>query len=76
MAGKKSKRRLTQQQEFDIMKMVFDKFLWLGFIMIVYGLYNVMFNAVNTGIAWMIAGIVVLGLFIVILVKEFEIIKY
>ena len=72
----KSKRRLTQQQEFDIMKMVFDKFLWLGFIMIIYGLYNIMMDAVKTGTAWMITGVVVLGLFLVILVKEFEIIKH
>jgi hypothetical protein len=70
-----AKRRLTQQQEFEIMKLVFDKFLWLGFLMIVYGLYNIMFDAVRSGVAWTATGIVVLGLFIMILVKEFEIIK-
>ena len=72
----KSKRRMTQQQEFDIMKMIFDKFLWLGFIMIVFGIYNIMMDAVKNGIAWMIIGIVMLGVFLVIIVKEFEIIKH
>lgn len=70
-----AKRRLTQQQEFDIMKMVFDKFLWLGFLMIVFGLYNLMQGLTNSGITWMVVGVIVLGLFLVILVKEFEIIK-
>ncbi|MCK5025454.1 MAG: hypothetical protein KAS15_02605 [Nanoarchaeota archaeon] len=72
----KSKRRMTQQQEFDIMKMIFDKFLWLGFIMIVFGIYNIMMDAVKNGIAWMIIGIIMLGVFLVIIVKEFEIIKH
>ena len=71
-----AKRRLTQQQEFEIMKLVFDKFLWLGFLMIVYGLYNIMFDAIKSGVAWVGTGIVVLGLFLVILVKEFEIIRH
>ncbi|MEA3514450.1 MAG: hypothetical protein U9R34_03170 [Nanoarchaeota archaeon] len=71
-----SKRRMTQQQEFDIMKMIFDKFLWLGFIMIVFGIYNIMMDAVKNGIAWMVIGIVMLGLFLVIIIKEFEIIKH
>ena len=71
----KKKRKLSRQQEFEIMKLVFDKFLWLGFLMIIYGLYNIIFDAVRTGTAWMVTGIVVLALFIIILVKEFEIIK-
>lgn len=71
-----AKRRLTQQQEFEIMKLVFDKFLWLGFLMIGFGLYKMVIGATNTGVAWMATGIIVLGLFIVILVKEFEIIKH
>ena len=72
----KSKRRMTQQQEFEIMKMVFDKFLWLGIIMMVYGVYNIMMDATKTGTTWMVTGIILLGLLIVILVKEFEIIKH
>jgi len=71
-----AKRRLTQQQEFEIMKLVFDKFLWLGFLMIVFGIYKLIIGATNTGIVWMATGFVVLGLFLIILVKEFEIIKH
>ena len=70
------KRRLTQEQEFEIMKLVFDKFLWLGFLMIVFGLYNIIIDDIRTGATWMGTGIVILALFLIILVKEFEIIKH
>ena len=33
------KRRLSEQQEFEIMKLVLDKFLLLGFGIMAYGLY-------------------------------------
>jgi hypothetical protein len=69
------KRRLSEQQEFDIMKMVLDKFLWLGFGIMAYGLYQ-MFNAtIPIGLSWMIAGAVILLLFTWIIVKQYEIIR-
>jgi len=33
------KKRLTQDQEFQIMKLVLDKFLWLGFVLMAFGMY-------------------------------------
>ncbi|MBI2141928.1 hypothetical protein HYU15_00370, partial [Candidatus Woesearchaeota archaeon] len=36
----RKKRKLSQQQEFEIMKLVLDKFLWLGFGIMSFGLYQ------------------------------------
>ena len=69
------KKRMTEQQEFDIMKLVLDKFLWLGFGIMAFGLYEMLTKTVSDGIYYIIAGIVVLIMFLVIIVKEYEIIK-
>ena len=74
---KKMKRRLTESQEFEIMKLVLDKFLWLGFGIMAYGLL-LMFNpneVVQAGLAWIASGAIILLLFTWIIVKEYEIIK-
>ena len=70
------KRRLTENQEFEIMKLVLDKFLWLGFGIMAYGLW-VMYSmeSVPLGLSWMLAGAIVLLLFTWIVVKEYEIIR-
>ena len=72
---RKMKRRLSEQQEFDIMKLVLDKFLWLGFGIMAYGLYLMSSSATQLGLSWMIAGAVVLFIFTWIIVKEYEIIR-
>lgn len=69
------KKRLTAQQEFDIMKLVLDKFLWLGFIIMTYGLYQMFNVGIPIGLTWIISGAIVLILFMVIIVREYEIIK-
>ena len=69
------KRRLSEQQEFEIMKMVLDKFLWLGFGIMAYGLYLMYNVTIPVGLVWMIAGAIVLLLFTWIIVKEYEVIK-
>jgi hypothetical protein len=70
------KKRMSAQQEFEIMKLVLDKFLWLGFIVMAWGMYT----SINTfsilpGLWYMIAGAVLLLLFLVLVVKEYEIWK-
>ncbi len=70
----KQKRRLTISEEFEILKLVLDKFLWLGFIIMALGLYNIFNGDFTGGITWIVIGAIVLLLFIVIIVKEFEII--
>lgn len=74
---RKYKRKMTPEQEFQIMKMVLDKFLWLGFIIMAFGLY-LMIRApelMYKGFTMIIAGGIVLILFTILIVKEFEIIK-
>ncbi len=76
-AQKKVKRIMTSEQEFQIMKMVLDKFLWLGFIIMAFGLY-LMIRApelMYKGFTMIVAGGIVLILFTILIVKEFEIIK-
>ena len=69
------KRRLGEQQEFEIMKLVLDKFLWLGFGIMAYGLYLMYTSAIPLGLSWMVAGAVVLFLFTWLIVKQYEIIR-
>ncbi|MEM4755929.1 MAG: hypothetical protein QW594_02240 [Candidatus Woesearchaeota archaeon] len=72
----KLKKRLTQAEEFEIMKLVLDKFLWIGTFIIVYGFYNLVTQSFNTvGISFLVAGIIVFILFIVLLVREYDIVR-
>ncbi len=75
--ARKSKRRMTEDQEFQVMKLVLDKFLWLGFIVMGWGMYTAIKDiTILPGLWYMIAGAILLLLFLIIIVKEYEIIKY
>ena len=69
------KKRLNQQQEFEIMKLVLDKFLWMGFVLMLFGLYTIFTDTFSTGLIWIIVGAIILILFMLIIVKEYEIVK-
>ena len=69
------KKRLSEQQEFEIMKMVLDKFLLLGFALMLYGLYLMFNTGIPVGLTWIISGAVILFLFTWIIVKQYEIIR-
>ncbi len=69
----KIKRKLTTDQEFDIMKLVLDKFLWLGFGIMTFGLYQLYTTTELSGFLVMVAGAAILMIFIWILVREYEI---
>ena len=71
----KIKKRMTAQPEFEIMKLVLDKFLWLGFIVMGWGMYKSLTDTFLSGIWYMIAGAVLLVIFMVVIIKEYEIIK-
>lgn len=74
--AKKMKKRLTQAEEFEIMKLVFDKFLWLGVGIMAYGFYVLVKGTyIQEGVSFLIAGAVVLILFMWLLVREYEILK-
>jgi hypothetical protein len=69
------KKRMTEQQEFEIMKLVLDKFLWIGFVVMAFGVYKMLTIGVTEGMYYVLIGAVVLILFLVIIVKEYEVIK-
>ena len=74
----KNKKRLSQQQEFEIMKLVLDKFLWLGGVVMLYGMYLLFADgwAVwQNALAVFVAGAILMMLFMWLIVKEFEVIK-
>ena len=76
--GRTGKRQLTHDQEFEIMKLVLDKFLWVGLAVMVYGIYKLVVGgmaALLEGIGFVAVGAIVLMLFMALLVKEFEFIE-
>lgn len=74
--ARQSKRHMTEEQEFEIMRLVLDKFLWLGFIVMGWGMYTaIQDSSVLPGLWYMVAGAVLLVLFLIIIVKEYEVMK-
>ena len=71
----KRKKKMTSQQEFEIMKLVLDKFLWLGFIVMGWGMYKSLTETFKSGIWYMITGAILLVVFMIVIVREYEIIK-
>lgn len=69
------KKKLTEAQEFDVMKLVLDKFLWLGFAIMAFGLWKMVKTTFIEGFTWIAVGAIVLIIFLVIIVKEYEIMK-
>lgn len=72
------KKRLTQHEEFEVFKLVLDKFLWLGFGLMAFGFYTLATAGLDVllqGLAFVLVGAIFLGLLIVLLVKEFEIVR-
>jgi len=68
-----AKKKLTKDQEFQVMKLVLDKFLWLGFIVMGWGMFITIRDMLLTpGIWYMLTGAILLILFVVLVVKEYE----
>jgi len=71
------KKHLTRQEEFDILKLVLDKFLLLSVFLLALGLYNII--EASTSFIWglvvMLGGVVLLILLTIMLVREYEFIK-
>lgn len=71
-----AKKRMTEEQEFKIMELVLDKFLWLGFLVMGWGMYISIRDAtVLPGLWYMVAGAVLLLIFTILIVKEYEVWK-
>ncbi len=70
------KRQMTEEQEFEIMKLVLDKFLWLGFLVMGFGMYlSLSTGDLRAGGWYLLAGAGLLLLFLWVIVKEFEILE-
>ena len=71
------KRHLTRQEEFDILKLVIDKFLLLSVFLLALGLYNIVTSSTSFvwGLVVMLGGVVLLILLAGMLVREYEFIK-
>jgi hypothetical protein len=73
----KIKRHLTRQEEFDILKLILDKFLWLGVLIMAYGFYRLVSASEDIifGLAVMVGGAILLFIFMTILVREYHFMK-
>ena len=74
MARKKMKRHMTHEEEFEIMKLVLDKFLWLGVAIMAFGFYKMisMSESLGFGLSVLAAGAVLLIIFMIILIREYN----
>ena len=79
--GHTPKRRLSDQEEFKIMGLVLDKFLWVGAAMFFWGLFVIITRAGRTmpplveGLLFILGGAALAAVFGWIIVKEFEMIR-
>ena len=71
------KRIVTKSEEFEIMKLVLDKFLWLGVIIMAYGFYRLvnLDESLWYGLSVLGAGALILLLFMWIIMKEYNYVK-
>lgn len=76
--AKKIKKKLTQQQEFEVMKMVLDKVLWIGFAILGWALFRLITLGTEVmveSVLLFVAGAVILGILAWLIIKEYEIVK-
>ncbi len=74
MARKRDKLLLTQDEEFQLLKLILDKFLWLGTAGIAIGLYMILSpeRAIDIGWVILLTGALVLFMFTGIVTREFQ----
>jgi len=71
------KKNLTKQEEFDIMKLVLDKFLWLSIFILGFGFWRMVSYPETLGYSFLIvlSGAILLILFMVMIVREYKYMK-
>jgi hypothetical protein len=71
------KKHLTKQEEFEIMKLVLDKFLWLGIFILGFGFWRMIASPESLGYSFLIviSGAILLIIFMVMIVREYEYMK-
>ena len=71
----KTKRRLASHEEFEIMKIVLDKFLWIGAALMFWGIYKSIVQGFADGFWFILAGALVMLVFAWIIIREFEAVR-
>ncbi|MEM3154372.1 MAG: hypothetical protein QW165_02265 [Candidatus Woesearchaeota archaeon] len=71
----KNKRRLAAHEEFEIMKIVLDKFLWIGAALMFWGIFKSITDSFVDGFWYILAGALVMLVFAWVIIKEFEAIR-
>ncbi len=71
----KVKRRLAGHEEFEIMKLVLDKFLWIGAALMGFGLYRSIAVNYQDGFWYIFTGAIVMLVFGWVVVREFEAVR-
>ena len=71
----KQKKRLSEHEEFEIMKIVLDKFLWLGTALMGFGLYTAITGTFLDGVYSIATGAVLMLLFAWLIIREFKLIR-
>lgn len=68
------KKHMSKEQEFEIMKLVLDKFLWIGVIIMGFGFYKLITLTTDFwyGFSVLVAGAIVMFLFMWLLLKEYH----
>ncbi len=68
------KIRLTSDEEFQIFKLVIDKYLWIGTIGLVYGVFLLLSPDVDPGYGLLITlvGALILMMFTAVMFREFD----
>ena len=69
------RKRLSRREEFEILKLVLDKILLLGFAIVGYGAFVLYNSGGRQGFFVLITGAVILLIFTLLLIKEYEIKK-
>ena len=68
------KLRLTTDEEFQIFKLVIDKYLWIGTASLVYGVYLLLNPNVDAGYGLLVTliGALILLMFTAVMFSEFD----
>lgn len=69
------KKRMTRQEEFEVMKMVLDKFLWFGMVILAFGFYKIIFSRPQDlwfSLSVLVAGAILLVLFMILVLRHYE----
>ena len=72
MKRKPVKRRLSESEEFKVMSLVLDKFLWIGAALMGWGLYKSIAETFQVGFWYILCGALVMLIFAFVIIKEFE----